>query len=304
MQSEKKFIRINDEVKISNDKNPVKKSMFKFLFAFIIASLFLLTAVLGGILFFSVVMENDNDNFRTHIQNIGGANFEFVSIPSGSFSMGSPFGEGRTDEYPQHNITITKEFEIMKFEVTQYQWKSIMKNNPSLFFGMQNPVDSVSWNDCQEFIDVLNYLDSNHTYRLPTEAEWEYCCRAGSVTKYFFGNDEAKLVDYAWCRENTDTPFVDEECPHKIGLKKPNKWGLYDMYGNVLEWCSDWYDQYYYTNSSEIDPKGPENGDRHVIRGGCWYSHSGICRSGVRFYEIPDAGDPESTGFRLVRTES
>jgi len=184
-------------------------------------------------------------------------------IPAGEFDIGSPDTEQYRfiDEGPLHRVKISKPFYMGKYEVTQAQWKAIMGNNPSNWQGDNLPVEEVSWNDAREFMQKA--CDG---FRLPTEAEWEYACRAGSKVRWGFGDDQAKLVDYAWYIENSDKKT------HEVGTKKPNAFGLYDMHGNVYEMCSDWYGEKYYEECKDgvTDPKGPENGDARACRGGAW----------------------------------
>jgi formylglycine-generating enzyme required for sulfatase activity len=187
---------------------------------------------------------------------------KFVLIPAGEFTMGSPENEqGRDSNEPQHKVKITKPFYMQTTEVTQAQWKAVMGNNPSYFKGNDLPVETVSWDDAQEFIKKLSAKEGVK-YRLPTEAEWEYACRAGSTTKFYFGEDESKLDEYAWYHNNSDGKT------HPVGQKKPNAWGLYDMHGNVWEWCQDWYGADYYKNSPAEDPQGPASAESRVLRGG------------------------------------
>lgn len=180
-------------------------------------------------------------------------------------------------------------------EVTQEQWLSVMGNSPSQFkeCGINCPVENVSWLDVQEFIRRLNRLEGTDKYRLPTEAEWEYACRAGSSTKYSFGDNAAILDEYAWYRNNSGWR------PHPVGQKKPNAWGLYDMHGNVWEWCQDWQGDY---PAGEVtDPKGPPSGHHKIIRGGSWLDGASILESSFRGqeYHVIRSND---IGFRLVRT--
>jgi formylglycine-generating enzyme required for sulfatase activity len=165
---------------------------------------------------------------------------EFVLIPAGEFDIGSKNETERWDvENPVHRVNISKAFYMGKYEVTQKQWRDVMGNNPSSFEGDNLPVETVSWNEVQEFIKKLNEKEGSNKYRLPTEAEWEYAARAGTTTPHFFGNNESKLGDYAWYDSNS------YRVTHDVGQKKPNPWGLYDMYGNVLEWVQDkWHDNY------------------------------------------------------------
>jgi formylglycine-generating enzyme required for sulfatase activity len=173
-----------------------------------------------------------------------------------------------------------KDFEMSVYQCTQVEWQKVMGNNPSYFKGNKNPVEQVSWNDVQEFLSKVNSKKGKYTYRLPTEEEWEYACRAGSTTDFCFGNDEKELEDYAWFYTNSGNKV------HSVGLKKPNKFGLYDMHGNVWEWCQDlWF----------------KDSSYRVLRGGSWYGDPLFLRSaqrsngdaGLRYFYI---------GFRLVRT--
>ena len=233
----------------------------------------------------------DNSKYQT----FNDLKFQWKAISSGTFMMGSP--NGGSDEQPLHQVTISKGFQMGKFEVTQAQWEAVMGNNPSHFSGDNNPVEQVSWNECQSFISKLNKLDTDYTYRLPTEAEWEYCCRAGSDTEYCFGDDDSGLGDYAWCNSNSNSKT------HPVGQKQPNDWGLYDMHGNVWEWCQDWYDSNYYDNSPGTDPQGPNSGSYRVIRGGSWSYDADYCRSAIRYGSYPD-GSSLSIGLRLVRLQA
>jgi formylglycine-generating enzyme required for sulfatase activity len=223
----------------------------------------------------------------------------FVLIPAGSFTMGSPTSEpGRYDNEQQHRVTISKHFYLQTTEVTQKQWKQVMGSNPSSFkdCGDDCPVDSVSWNDAQEFIQKLNQMESGAKYRLPTEAEWEYACRAGSKGRFYFGDEEAKLGEYAWYGGNSGGKT------HPVGKKKPNDWGLYDMYGNVFEWVEDDYHESYtgvlYDERAWIDSP---RGSYRVIRGGGWSLDARYCRSATRLRYRPDIRDYD-LGFRLSRS--
>ena len=229
-------------------------------------------------------------------QTFSDLNFNWSDISPGTFWMGCPLGEGLDDEHPRHQITIAKGFQMLKFEVTQAQWEAVMGYNPNCFSGDKNPIDTVSWNHCQNFIYELKLLDPNHTYRLPTEAEWEYACRAGSDTKYSFGDDENQLDQHAWYSDNSNSKT------HPVGEKKSNSWDLYDMHGNVWEWCQDRYDCDYYENSPGTDPQGPNSGSRRVLRGGSWDNDAYICRSTYRRVSNPDISY-SYFGLRLVRTE-
>lgn len=232
------------------------------------------------------------------------AGIEFILIPSGNFMMGS--GEG-DDEKPVHKVTIREPFYLGKYPVTQKQWKAVMGRNPSEFNGYNLPVENVSWYDVQEFLEKLNCAEKTDMYRLPSEAEWEYACRAGTTTRYSFGNDESKLGDYAWYKGlATVEEFKNKEeilsgDTHPVGQKKPNPWGLYDMHGNVWEWCQDyWHDNYNGAPSDGSSWESGSNSYHHVIRGGCWIYFSGICMSASRAGYVPDSG-ASLLGFRILR---
>jgi formylglycine-generating enzyme required for sulfatase activity len=220
-------------------------------------------------------------------------------IKPGTFMMGSDSGE--RNEKPVHKVTLTKAFWMGRTEVTQSQYQAIMGKNPSKFKGANNPVEQVSWNDCVEFCKKLTArerktgrLPVDQEYRLPTEAEWEYCCRAGSKTKYCFGDNESKLGDYAWYKKNSESKT------HPAAEKKPNDWGLYDMHGNVYEWCQDWFGNY--PSGAQVDPTGPASGSDRVLRGGSWNYFAGPCRSAFRGWSTPSLRYIPS-GFRLVRSQ-
>jgi formylglycine-generating enzyme required for sulfatase activity len=219
---------------------------------------------------------------------------EFVLIPVGEFMMGSDDEVSDDDERPVHRVKIPKPFYLGTYPVTQREWKAVMDGNPSEFEGDDLPVESVSWDNVQEFIKKLNEREGTDKYRLPSEAEWEYACRAGTTTRYSFGDSDSKLGEYAWYYGNSD----DE--PHPAGQKKPNQWGLYDMHGNVQEWVQDTYHENY--DGAPADGSAWESGDgsTRIKRRGGWISIAGGCRSADRNYG--DHGDRESaTGFRLVR---
>jgi formylglycine-generating enzyme required for sulfatase activity len=222
---------------------------------------------------------------------------EFVLIPAGKFMMGSPSGEkGRYDyEGPAHEVTIKNSFYIGKYPVTQKQWEKVMGSNPSNFKGKDRPVESVSWNDVQEFIKKLNEKESPGKYRLPSESEWEYVCRAGITTRYAFGDDESKLGDHAWY--DTNSGFQT----HPVGQKKPNSWGLYDMHGNIWELCQDkWHPDY---DGAPPDGSAWEGGSSsiRVFRGGSWLNLAGVCRSAYRNRSGP-GNRYDYLGFRVLRT--
>ena len=258
-----------------------------------------------------------------------GVKLEMLRIPAGEFLMGSTdeevsrlLAEGKKDhdvqwyfdhvgtgtKAPQHRVRITRPFYLGKYLVTQEQWQAVMGDNPSHFKGPRNPVETVNWNDCQAFFDKLNAKTGGRggKFQLPTEAQWEYACRAGSRTRYYFGDDASGLGEYAWYGEN----YRDGKT-HPVGEKKPNAWGLYDMHGNVWEWCADWSDGGYYASSPTDDPTGPSTGSYRVIRGGSWLAAPWECRSlhrnriepgyrsgrlGLRVARVPaeEAGSPRA----------
>ncbi len=216
----------------------------------------------------------------------------FRLVPAGTFMMGSHESEGDrdSDEGPQHSVKISKPFYCGKFEVTQAQWKQVMGTSPSSFQGSENPVENVSWNDCQTFLKKLCDLEGvqQGTYRLFTEAQWEYACRAGTTGKY-----AGRLGSMAWYDSNGG------DKTHPVGTKKANAWGLYDMHGNVWEWCCDWYGDY--SSGSVTDPTDVTVGSSRVYRGGSWYSDARRCRSANRNGYTPGYRR-NYVGFRLLRT--
>jgi len=227
---------------------------------------------------------------------------KFVYIPPGKFMMGSPESEeGRDNDEKQHQVTLSKGFYMGTTEVIQAQWKAVMRNNPSSFknCGGNCPVERVSWNDVQEFIKKLNQMEKTDKYRLPTEAEWEYAARAGSQTAFANGGIKAiecgqdpNLAKMGWYCGNSG------EKTHPVGEKSPNAWGLYDLHGNVWEWCQDWKGDY--PSGPVTDPNGSSAGSNRVVRSGSWVSNAGSCRSAYRFYGKPGNRDYR-VGFRLLR---
>jgi formylglycine-generating enzyme required for sulfatase activity len=228
----------------------------------------------------------------------GAKPLEMVLISGGTFVMGSPNEEKDRglDEGPQHLVTISQPFYMGKYEITQAQWKAVMGSNPSFWKGDNLPVEMVSWDDIQTFVQKINQLGEG-TFRLPTEAEWEYACRAGTTSRYYWGDDlnYSQIIEYAWHRENSSSKT------HEVGLMPPNTWELYDMSGNVWEWCQDWYGSSYYSQSVITDPTGPDSGINRVIRGGSWGSYAQYCRSALRYgWSLPSRRDNDG-GFRLQR---
>jgi len=218
---------------------------------------------------------------------------EFVFVPGGCFQMGS--NDGNDDEKPVHEVCVDG-FWLGKYEVTQGQWQKIMGNNPSYFKEGDNyPVEQVSWRDCQEFIKKLNRR-SGSSFRLPTEAEWEYAARSGGKDEKYAGGNDVDRV--AWYDSNSGS-FLRKNSTHPVGTKAANGLGLYDMSGNVWEWCSDWYGSDYYGRSQEHNPTGPASGSNRVNRGGGWYGKPGWVRSAGRYRFRPAFRD-DYLGFRLV----
>jgi len=240
-----------------------------------------------------------------------GVKLEMVLVPAGKFKMGftkKELAEVKVEiqEYfkkdeidlvdlimsfqgKQHEVTLTKPFYMGKHEVTQEQYEAVMGKNPSTTKGAKLPVTSISWDNCQEFIEKLN-KKTDGGYRLPTEAEWEYACRAGTSTTYSFG-DKITPKDANYVDSKIDKPVA-------VGSYKPNAFGLFDMHGNVFEWCEDWHGEYPF---AVTDPKGPAKGERRVLRGGSFDFNVSVARSSFRSIGTPSARNLMN-GFRLVRT--
>jgi len=219
-----------------------------------------------------------------------------VALPGGWFEMGS--ADGEADE-SLHRVWLTAFF-MDQYEVTQESFEKIMGRNPSRWTEPKNPVEQIRWKDAAEYCNARSRLEGlgacydpatwkcdfgKSGYRLPTEAEWEYACRAGARTKYFFGEDPVELGKHAWFKGNSTRG------PSAVGGKRPNAWGLYDMCGNVWEWCNDFYKDDYYRHSPERDPRGPETGTTRILRGGSWNSRPDACRSAYRLDENPGYTD-------------
>jgi formylglycine-generating enzyme required for sulfatase activity len=217
-----------------------------------------------------------------------GVSMDLVLIPAGSFDMGSPDAEKDrdSDEGPVHKVQIAKAFYMGKYEVTQVQYLAVMGTNPSKLNGQNLPVESVSWDEALACCRKIGG-------RLPTEAEWEYACRAGSETRFCYGDDlnDAQLGEYAWYSVNSDSTT------HAVGQKKPNSFGLYDMHGNVYEWCSDWFAAY--ANAQAVNPVGASSGQHRVCRGGGWIVNARFCRCANRHIFSPEFRSI-GLGFRVV----
>lgn len=260
------------------------------------------------------------------------------SIPLGSFAMGSPVTErNREDHEVVHQVTLSSDFYLGVYEVTQAQYERVMGKNPSYFQDLRiqgdnsnHPVEYVYWSEAVHFCERLSELPeekvAGRVYRLPTEAEWEYACRAGSKTAYGFGDEPRDLKDHAWFANNSGTKQIDADAlsdqhrdnprnyvdaleaagctTHPVGLKKPNAWGLYDMHGNVAEWISEWYAAYPKEAISDPGqpltlPTEPEGNKAHLIRGGSWYTTAADCRSAAR-RKVTSSYRDVVIGFRVV----
>ena len=233
----------------------------------------------------------------------GEVKMKFVLIPAGEFMMGSPAAH----KDPRHRVRISKAFYMGIHEVTQEEYEKVMGKNPSGFKGAKNPVEEVSWNDASEFCRKLS-TQSGGEVRLPTEAEWEYACRAGTTTVYSFGNDAKDLHRYGnYCDRSYTGQLLWQDKAHddghdktaRVGSFLPNAWGLHDMHGNVYEWCQDWYDSDYYGKSPASGPAGPRSGSERVLRGGSWAIDPASCSSADRIRALPTLTGNIS-GFRVV----
>ena len=260
--------------------------------------------LIAGVIFLSFAEHLHAQPPKEITNSIG---MKLVLIPKGTFMMGSPESEqGHNENENQHEVTISKDYYLGVYEVTQAQYEKVMDKNPSYFqgaiVGNENadlPVDDVSWYDAVEFCKKLSDLPeekkAGRVYRLPTEAEWEYACRAGSKTAYSFDDEEGLLPEYGWFNRNSS------DRTHTVGLLEPNAWGLYDMHGNVWEWCSDWYGDY--PKGAVSDPTGPKEGSSRVFRGGSWGDRAASCWSALRHWNGP-GGRSNSFGFRLALSPS
>ena len=226
---------------------------------------------------------------------------KLVLIPAGKFLMGSRLSAAKlarryggeegyyANEYPQHEVAISQSFYMGIREVTQAQWRAIMDSEPwkARWYCKKaeadTPVCCIDWDDANKFCELLS-KKTGRTVALPTEAQWEYACRAGTRTEHYFGDGTSELGDYAWFDENASSK--GEDYPHAVGQKKPNTWGLYDMHGNVYEWCRDWYDEKFYAKAKDVDPENTTEARYRVIRGGSWLSLPRSCRTASR-----DGGD-------------
>lgn len=218
-----------------------------------------------------------------------------VYVSGGTFTMGGTSEQGseaESDEKPTHSVTLSSYY-ICKYEVTQALWRAIMGSNPSNFKGDNLPVECVSWDDCQTFINRLNSY-TGRNFRLPTEAEWEFAARGGNYSRHYKYSGSNYIDDVAWYGDNSG------DRTHPVGTKQANELGLYDMSGNVWEWCSDWYGSY--SSYSQTDPIGPNNGSNRMDRGGCWGNFAKRCRPAYRSYGTPGYRD-HGRGLRLVLSQ-
>lgn len=247
-------------------------------------------------------LASDNVIFKVKAQRedylvftVKGVSFEMVYVKGGTYIMGCTSEQGKdcsNDENPLHPVKLS-DFYIGNTEVTQALWEKVMGNNPSFFKGDNLPVESINWNDCQEFVKRLNLL-TGKSFRLPTEAQWEYAARGGSKSQYYKYSGSNYISEVAWYSYNSSLTT------HPVGTKKANELGLYDMSGNVWEWCSDWYGKYgSYLNFSQANPKGPSSGSYHVDRGGSWHSDVANCRISNRDFSTHNYRS-SYLGLRLV----
>lgn len=229
---------------------------------------------------------------------VNGVTFTMVGVEGGTFLMGCTSEQEPTsedvDNFPIHNVTLS-DYHIGQTEVTQALWKAVMGGNPSWFKGDNLPVDQVSWNDCQQFIAKLNVL-TGQKFRLPTEAEWEYACRGGNKSRGYKYSGSNNVDDVAWHKGNSDYTT------HRVATKQPNELGIFDMSGNVYEWCQDWYGDY--SANNQTNPTGPDKGVYRIRRGGCWYNYYNKvrdCRSSCRG-NFTASFNNYFNGFRLALT--
>ena len=224
----------------------------------------------------------------------GNNRYKMVYVSGGSFNMGATSEQGSDaydDEKPAHRVTVS-DYYIGQTEVTQALWQAVMGSNPSNWKGDNLPVERVSWVDCQSFIEKLN-AKTGRTFRLPTEAEWEFASRGGNNSRGYKYSGSNYIDDVAWYTDNSNGKT------HAVATKQPNELGIYDMSGNVWEWCSDWYDSNYYKNSDSNNPRGAYTGSGRVYRGGSWYYSAGFCRVSFRSDSTPGFGG-HYLGLRLV----
>ena len=242
-----------------------------------------------------IVNNSEIDLNGNEVFTVNGVSFTMIKVEGGTFMMGATLEQGKKaskDEKPAHSVTLS-DYYIGETEVTQELWQAVMGNNPSYYSGCpQRPVERVSWNDCQEFIRKLNQLTGKN-FRLPTEAEWEYAARGGNKSKGYKYSGSNTIGDVAWY-----TNSIGGYKTRDVKTKQANELGIYDMSGNVWEWCQDWYGKKYYQNSLQTNPTGPSSGSRRVYRGGSLYSYAKFCRVSYRYNDDP-AYNHSSLGLRL-----
>ncbi len=229
-----------------------------------------------------IINGGGESEFKNRTFTVNGVSFEMIAVEGGTFTMGATSEQGSDaydDEKPAHQVTLSSYY-IGKTEVTQELWQAVMGSNPSKFSGTNLPVEKVSWEDCQSFVIKLNELTGKN-FRLPTEAEWEYAARGGNKSNGFKFSGGNNIAEVAWYSENGN------KISHPVATKAPNELGIYDMSGNVWEWCSDWYSSSYYTSSSQTNPTGPNSGSYRVYRGGSWSGNDRYCRVSHRDSNYP-----------------
>lgn len=233
--------------------------------------------------------EPEPESPQLKVYEVKGVKFTMVTVEGGTFLMGDD--SGRYSEKPAHEVKL-KRFSIGQTEVTQELWEAVMGSNPSDRKGPKYPVECVSWNDCLAFIKKLNKL-THRRFRLPKEAEWEYAARGGNQSKGYIYSGSNNIKDVAWYHNDNYSR------PHRVATKEPNELGLYDMSGNVWEWCQDWYDSSYYASSPVANPTGPTSGSICVKRGGGWNNGTPSCRVSNR-HDNPVTSSYDDSGFRLA----
>ncbi|MBQ6653606.1 MAG: SUMF1/EgtB/PvdO family nonheme iron enzyme, partial [Prevotella sp.] len=231
--------------------------------------------------------EKEKNQVFTEVFTVEGVSFTMIRVVGGTFQMGESADDN--DVTPVHDVTLS-DYYIGETEVTQELWEAVMGSNPSYFSGAKRPVECVTWNDCQEFITKLNAL-TGQQFRLPTEAEWEFAAKGGTKSKGYTYSGSNTIGDVAWYFDNSDNQT------HEVATKAPNELGIYDMSGNVWEWCQDWYGSY--SSSAQTNPTGPSSGSFRVFRGGSWLSYSEFCRSANRYIDDPTCGN-DNVGLRIA----
>ena len=233
-------------------------------------------------------------SYQNEVLRVGNVSYHMKYVSGGTFTMGatSEMENPSDDEKPTHQVTLSSYY-IGETEVTQALWKAVMGSNPSHFKGDDLPVEKVSWNDCQTFINKLNALTGKR-FRLPTEAEWEFAARGGNQSRHTPYSGSSRIDDVAWYNGNSGREM------HPVKTQRPNELAIYDMSGNVYEWCQDWYGSY--SSYAQTNPTGAGSGSGRVFRGGSWYSSPEDCRSSCRFFYAP-GGSGDELGLRLVLSQ-